>query len=115
LYLVETMKCFWCFGIFFFILATSCLAQQDTSIHPPAPVFKEYRFNLPEKAIEIKSIELEKTREPLHGKLSPDGNSILLRNYQKGQSVRVKVVLANGKTEEYVKSPCYIDPVLEAL
>ena len=104
--------------VFFFLAVSKLVPAQsvpDTASHSPAPVFKEYRFVLPEKAIEIKWIEYEKSKVPMNGKLAPDGNSILLRNYQTGQPVRVKVVLANGKSEEYVKSPCFIDPVIEAL
>ena len=96
-------------------LHASAQGQVDTSLHAIPPSFKEYQFSLPEKAIEIKWIEYEKTKVPMHGKLSPDGRSILIRNYQTGQPLRVKAVLENGKTEEYVKSPCFIDPVIDAL
>ena len=87
----------------------------DSLLHTTPPSFKEFRFSLPEKAIEIKWIEYEKTKVPMHGKLAPDGNSIIIRNYQPGQPLRVMVILLSGKIVEYIKSPCFIDPVTEVL
>jgi len=105
--------------LLFFFTASAGLAHaqvfSDSSQHAPPPVFKEYRFTLPEKVIDIIWIEYEKSKVPMHGKLAPDGKSILIRNYEPGQPLRVKAMLENGKTEEYVKSPCFIDPVIDVL
>lgn len=106
--------------ILFVILCNSFLSliaqpSIDSTFHKFVPSFKEYQFSLPERALDIEWIEYDKDKVRLHGKLSPDGKSIILRNYQNGQMVRVKVLLPNGKKEEYVKSPCFIDPVIDAL
>jgi hypothetical protein len=99
----------------FFCLALR--AQDSTATaKPAAPLpFREYRMFIPERAIEIREIGYGKSVEPLHGKLAPDGRSVLLRNYRHRESVRVVVVLSSGAVREYSVSPCFIDPVIEAL
>ena len=98
-----------------FLLAAR--AQDSTgTVRPAAPLpFREYRLFVPERAIEIREIEYGKSEDPLHGKLAPDGKSVLLRNYRHRESVRVVVVLWSGEIREYTVSPCFIDPVIEAL
>ena len=110
------MKCFLLLLFFSAAFAGEVRSQviADSTEHA-LPAFKEYRFPLPEKAIDIIFIEHEKSKVPIHGKLAPDGKSVILRNYQPGQPVRVKAMLENGRTEEFVKSPCFIDPVIQAL
>jgi hypothetical protein len=101
----------------FIFSALSLVAQPnpDSALKKSPPLYREYQFSLPEPAKQIELIEYEKDKVPLHGKLSPDGKIIYIRNYKTGQMVRAKVLLQTGKTEEYIKSPCFIDPVIEAL
>jgi len=35
-----------------------------------------------------------------------------MKEYQTGNKVRVKVLYEDGTEDEFVKSPCYIDPVV---
>ena len=49
---------------------------------------------------------------PIQGKLSEDRKSIIMKNYEDGNKVRVKVIYEDGTEEEFTKSPCYIDPVI---
>jgi hypothetical protein len=46
------------------------------------------------------------------GTLSPDGFSVVIRNYPGNRSVRVKVLDEQGKEREVTRSKCFIDPVL---
>ena len=104
------------FLVFVFLsIADVANAQQPARDSLQLPAFKEYQFQLPEKVREIQWIEYEKSRVPMHGKLSPDSSSVILRNYQRGEPVRVKVLLHDGTVKEYVKSPCFIDPVIQVL
>jgi hypothetical protein len=103
--------------VLFIFSALSLFAQPtaDSALQKSTPIYREYQFSLPEPAKQIELIEYEKDNVPLHGKLSPDGKIIFIRNYKTGQMVRAKVLLQSGRTEEYIKSPCFIDPVIEAL
>ncbi len=53
----------------------------------------------------------EKTFLPIQGKLSEDRKSIIMKEWEPGTRVHVKVLYGDG-TEDECKSPCFIDPVL---
>lgn len=57
----------------------------------------------------------EKNFLPIRGRLSEDKKEIIMDEYEKGNKVHVKVIYEDGTAEEFVRSPCYIDPVIEAL
>ena len=46
------------------------------------------------------------------GKISDDKKSIIIKDYQTGMKVHVKVEYEDGTVDEFVKSPCYIDPFI---
>lgn len=48
----------------------------------------------------------------IDGQLSPDGYSIIIKNYPGNRSVKVKVRDEMGQERELIKSRCFIDPVL---
>ena len=54
----------------------------------------------------------EKNFFPIQGKLSEDRKSIIINNYEPGTRVHIKVVYEDGTIDEYIKSPCFIDPVI---
>ncbi len=54
----------------------------------------------------------EKSFLPIQGKLSEDRKSIIMKDYESGSKVHVKVLYEDGSEEEFTKSPCYIDPVI---
>lgn len=74
-----------------------------------------HQFHLDFPAIEILKMEYINSTEPVDGILSPDGTSILIKNYPGDKSVKVVLKTANGEPQEVSKSKCYIDPVLQYL
>jgi hypothetical protein len=83
-------------------------AQSDNS--KPAPK-KDYQIYLKQPAKEIRLIWYEKDFKPIQGKLSDDKKSIIIKDYQPGERVHVKVIYEDGTEDDFIKSPCYIDPV----
>jgi hypothetical protein len=71
-----------------------------------------YQIFLKQPAKEIKLLMYEKNFLPIQGKLSEDHKSVIMNDYQTGAKVRVKVVYEDGTVDEFVKSPCFIDPVV---
>lgn len=71
-----------------------------------------FQIHLQYPAKEIKFIMYEKNFLPIRGELSEDKKEIIMPEYQPGNKVRVKVVYEDGSAEEFVRSPCYIDPVV---
>jgi len=89
---------------FAFASADSTAAEKKT----------DYQIFLRQPAKEIKLIMYENNFLPIQGKLSEDRKSVIMKNYQTGMKVRVKVVYDDGTVDEFVKTPCYIDPVILA-
>lgn len=54
----------------------------------------------------------EKDFLPIQGRLSEDKKSVIIQNYRSGSKVRIKVEYEDGTVDEFVRSPCYIDPVI---
>jgi hypothetical protein len=52
---------------------------------------------------------------PVDGELSPDGYSLIIKNYPGNKSVRVRFLNETGQQESITKSRCFIDPVLLTL
>lgn len=73
---------------------------------------QDYQISLPHPAKEIKLLLYDKSFLPIQGKLSEDKRSVILKNYEQGNRVRLKVVYEDGTEEEILKSPCFIDPVI---
>ncbi|MEO8087770.1 MAG: hypothetical protein ABI763_13165 [Bacteroidota bacterium] len=72
----------------------------------------DYQIFLKQPAKEIKLLMYEKNFLPIQGKLSEDHKSIIMKNYENGSKVHVKVIYDDGTEEDFIKSPCYIDPVI---
>jgi hypothetical protein len=72
----------------------------------------DYQIFLSRPAKSIKLLMYEKNFVPIQGKLSEDRKSIIIKNYETGSKVHVKVEYDDGTFDEFVKSPCYIDPVI---
>ena len=72
---------------------------------------QDFQIHLKKPAKTIKLLMYEKNFVPIQGKLSEDKKSIIIKNYERGSKVHVKVEYEDGSTEEFVRSPCYIDPV----
>ncbi len=72
----------------------------------------DFQIFLKQPAKEIKLLMYEKSFLPIQGKLSEDKKSIIMKNYESGSKVHVKVIYEDGTEEEFTKSPCFIDPVI---
>ena len=53
--------------------------------------------------------------QPVDGKLSADGYSVIIKNYTADKSVKLKVTTDAGAEKEITKSRCFIDPVFMEL
>ena len=96
-------------SILIFSLFISFASAQSDNAKPA--VKKDYQIYLKQPAKQIKLIWYEKDFRPIQGKLSDDKKSIIIKDYEKGERVRVKVIYEDGTEEDFIKSPCYIDPV----
>jgi len=97
--------------VFMFLAVRPCLAESDsTSVKPEHR--PDYQIHLPHPAKEIKLIMYEKNFLPIQGKLSPDRKSVILKDYELGTKVRVKLIYEDGTADEFVRTPCFIDPVV---
>ena len=105
------MKSFFKYVIFFiFVCVCSyAIASGDST---QTKTRQDYQIFLKQPAKQIKLIMYEKNFLPIQGKLSEDRRSVIMKNYEGGNRVHVKVVYDDGTEEEFVKSPCYIDPVV---
>jgi hypothetical protein len=106
------------FRICLFYLLFTCahgFAQQG---EPPADPFLDkdgntwHQLFLDFKADEILELNYLNSTEPVEGELSPDGLSILIKNYPGDQAVKAILKLPDGASKEVSKGKCFIDPVL---
>lgn len=95
--------------IIFICITSSVLASGDSTQAKPK---QDYQIFLKQPAKQIKAIMYEKNFLPIQGKLSEDRRSVIMKDYEGGNRVRVKVVYEDGTEDEFVRSPCYIDPVV---
>ena len=79
---------------------------------PESAPKRDHQIHLSKPAKEIKLMLYDKSFLPVQGILSEDRKSIIIKNYVKGSRVRVKVEYEDGTVDEFVKSPCFIDPVV---
>jgi hypothetical protein len=78
----------------------------------PVKQKQDYQIHLVKPARTIKLLMYEKSYLPIQGKLSDDKKSIIIKNYESGSKVHVKVEYEDGTSDEFVKSPCFIDPFI---
>ena len=96
--------------LFVFAFISFCSsAQTDDDKSKPKTYYQIY---LKQPAKKIKLLMDDKKLLPVQGIISDDKKSIILKNYEKGTKVRVVVVYEDGKEDEFIKTPCYIDPVV---
>ena len=72
----------------------------------------DYQIYLPKPAKEIKQLLYEKDCTPIKGSISDGKKSIIMQGYEHGNKVHVIVIYVDGTEDEFVRSPCYIDPVI---
>jgi hypothetical protein len=93
------------FFLLIILIGNSVSAQENKQKH-------DFQIALPRPAKSIRLLMYEKNFIPIQGNLSEDKKSIIIKNYEQGSRVHVKVEYEDGTVEEFVKSPCYIDPVI---
>jgi hypothetical protein len=100
-------------NLFKFILFLFSVGFLNNSIaqEPAKNDVKDFQIFLSQPAKEIRLLMYEKDFTPIQGKLSDDKKSIIIKNYRSGSKVHVKVEYEDGTIDEFVKSPCFIDPV----
>src|SRR6187549_372517 len=90
-----------------------CVLVANAQNSPDNPIRKtDYQIYLKQPAKEIKLLMYENNFTPIHGTLSEDKKSIIMKDYEIGSKVHVKVLYDDGTVDEFTKSPCYIDPVI---
>ncbi len=92
-----------------FIFIASFSFAQSENVQPKPQT--DYQIFLKQPAKQIKLLMYEKNFLPIQGKLSEDRKSIIMKDYDRGNKVHVKVLYEDGTEDDFVKSPCYIDPV----
>ncbi len=102
-------------SLFFFTAVTYSHAQNTANDSLLSNKIHGYEIHLKQPAKEIRLLMYERNFLPVHGKLSDDHKSIIMDDYQVGSKVHVRVIYEDGTADEFVRSPCYIDPVIEAL
>src|SRR5579862_8499656 len=97
--------------ILFFVCVAgaACFAQTDSVAPFPK---SDYQIYLKQPAKEIRQLLYEKDCTPINGSLSDNKKSILMKDYEQGSKVHVVVIYEDGTEDEFVRSPCFIDPVL---
>jgi hypothetical protein len=96
--------------LFLFVFAgVQCKAQSDSIAPFPK---SDYQIYLKQPAKEIKQLLYEKDCTPIDGSLSGNKKSIIMKDYEQGSKVHVIVIYEDGTEDEFVRSPCFIDPVL---
>jgi|GEM_PF-1385408 len=103
----------------FLILNFSKLFAQNPEIKKDEkqddPKFELHQFYLNDPAIKILDIKYNNDCTPANGRLSEDGKTVFIKEYRDHTGVYLKFLKADGKVEEITKSPCFIDPVVNAL
>jgi hypothetical protein len=97
---------------FIFFLFSFSFAEAQSPDSPAPASGNDYQIHLKQPAKELKLLMNDRNFLPIQGKLSEDKKSVIMKNYEQGTKVRVKVVYEDGTLDEFVKSPCYIDPVV---
>lgn len=98
-----------CLTIALLLAVVFCFAQEQNASTTPK---WDYQIYLKQPAVEIKEIQYNKDCTPVKGTLSPDGKTIIMKDYEKGKQVYIKVTYEDGTTEEFTKSSCFIDPLI---
>jgi hypothetical protein len=87
--------------------------KKDTLFLPEG--MRQFQFQLDDPVKAIDHLRYDQSGESIKGTLSPDGSRVVMENYKKGQRVKLQITHFDGKTEEIMKTPCRIDPVLYEL
>ncbi len=93
------------------LLCFSSVAFAQTENKDATPRW-DYQIYLKQPAKEIKELLFYKECTPIKGHISDNKKAIIMKDYEPGTKVYVRVVYMDGSEEEFVRSPCFIDPVI---
>ena len=96
--------------LFSFVLVGVSSAQTDSTWHEPK--FNSYQIYLKKPLKEIREIQYFKDCQPIKGKISEDQKKVIMEDYIPGNKVYLQLIYVDGTEEEFVRSPCYIDPII---
>lgn len=97
--------------VFFALAGYTQVATEGSENNVPQKT-QDHQIHFQQPVKEINHIMYDKSFLPIQGEISKDKKSVVLKNWEKGTKVRVKVTYEDGTEDEIVKSPCYIDPVV---
>ena len=103
------------FCILLFICNNASAQAQERDPFRDADGNSWHQLHLDIEAGEILELIYLNPEEPAEGIISPDGKSVLLKNYPGNRAVKVRYTDKNGSTQELSKGKCFIDPVLQYL
>lgn len=95
--------------VFSLMMTAACFAQTDSSW--TAPRFDSYQIYLKKPVKEIREMQNLKDCTPIKGRIAEE-RKIIMENYEPGNKVYLQLIYMDGTEEEFVRSPCYIDPVI---
>jgi hypothetical protein len=105
---IPSMKQLFCISIFLLLsMAVNASAPDSTTQRK-----QDYQIFLKQPVKSIKLLMYEKNFLPIKGRISEDKKSVIISDYESGSKVHVKVEYEDGSIDEFVKSPCYIDPLV---
>lgn len=96
-------------GLLLIAFIMPCVAQSDSTEAKPK---WDYQIYLTKPAKEIKEIKFDEDCSDIKGTLSGDKQRIIIKDYEQGKKVYVKVLYDDGTTGEFIRSSCFIDPVI---
>jgi len=100
------------------LFTLTCSAQDEAQPAEPQPGeyldgFQFYQIYLDQPIKKIQKVEYDKDGYKLKGTISEDQKKIYIEDYYKRGRVKFKVTYQDGTTEEFSKSSCFIDPVID--
>lgn len=101
--------------IILFVLSLTglCVSAQSTDSTYREPRYDSYQIYLKQPAKEVHQLLYEKDCTPINGRISEDNKKkLIIEGYEPGNKVHIKVTYIDGTEDEFVRSPCYIDPVI---
>ncbi|MCW5908310.1 MAG: hypothetical protein KIS94_10645 [Chitinophagales bacterium] len=96
-------------GLLFLFFVPVLFAQSENNEPKPRG---DYQIYLPKPVKEIKQLLYYKDCSPIDGIIPEGGKKVIMKNFEPGNKVYVEVIYTDGTSEEFTRSPCFIDPVL---
>lgn len=90
-----------------FFIGLTAFAQSE----PEAPKPRgDYQIYLSKPVKEIKQLLYNKDCSPINGDMPAGNKKIIMHDFEPGNKVYVEVLYEDGTSEEFTRSPCFIDP-----